>query len=44
MNSKDEKQQKEEPPPPRDREFKDLLEQYAAHLRAFMEKLRRKLN
>jgi hypothetical protein len=40
----DEKQRKEEPPTPRDLEFMRMLEEYAADLRAFMEKLRRMLN
>jgi hypothetical protein len=44
MNSTDDKQRKEELPPPRDLEFRRLLEEYAADLRAFIDKLRHMLN
>jgi hypothetical protein len=44
MNSTNEKPRKEEPPPPRDLEFRKMLEEYAADLRALMEKLRRMPN
>jgi hypothetical protein len=44
MNSADEKQRKEEAPPPHASEFRRMLEEYVADLRAFMEKLRRMLN
>jgi uncharacterized coiled-coil protein SlyX len=44
MNSADEKQRKEEAPPPHASEFRRMLEDYIAELRAIIEKLRRKLN
>jgi hypothetical protein len=44
MNSDDGKQRKEEAPPPHASEFRRMLEDYVAELRAIIEKLRRKLN
>lgn len=39
-----ETQSEEETTPPRSSEFRRLLEEYAANLRAIIDKLRRKLN
>jgi hypothetical protein len=45
MGSTDQKQSKEEPQPARDlEERRRVIEQYAADLRAFLNKLRRKLD
>jgi hypothetical protein len=44
MDSTDKKQPKEEPPPPQDLEFRRMLEEYIADLRALLDKLRRRLN
>jgi hypothetical protein len=44
MNSANEKQRKEEAPPQHAWEFRRMLEDYIAELRAIIEKLRRKLN
>ena len=45
MDSTDKKQSKEEPQPARDlEERRQVLEEYIADLRAFLDKLRRKLS
>ena len=45
MATPDKQQSKEEPPPERDlEERRKVLEEYTANLRAFLDKLRRKLN
>jgi hypothetical protein len=44
MNSADKTHGKEELPPPHASEFRRMLEDYVAELRAIIEKLRRKLN
>jgi hypothetical protein len=45
MVSSDKKQSNEEPQPARDlEERRKVIEQYAADLRAFLDRLRRKLN
>ena len=43
-SNNEEKTPKEKAPPSRDSEFREMLEQYAADLRAIMDKLRRQLN